>query len=239
MSEQTTEPVKTKGMDPRIITVWVLVAFMLGGILVTYNYLLRNRLEAHSSRPAMLGRLERDLDAVNRTGEEVKLGDLKGKVWVAAYLFTDCPKQCIGVAAKMAQLQEKFGENVNFHLVSFSVNPNGDTPEKMDAFVRAHGIDSENWWFLTGDEAIMRDYMLKYFRFFQVVPNTDPATIATQGAFQHDPRLAIVDGLANIRGYYDVTNSQTGKDAEKRLLRDLKIILAEEEARKGGASDEN
>ncbi len=157
MSENSAGATKAGRMDPKIITVWALVAVMLGGILVTYNYLLRNRLEAHSSRPALIGRLEKDLAAVNRTGEEVNLGSLKGKVWVAGYLFTDCPKQCIGVAVKMAELHERFGENERFHLVSFSVNPAGDTPEKMDAFVKAHGIDAENWWFLTGDEEIIRD----------------------------------------------------------------------------------
>ena len=216
-----------EGPDRKIVTVWALVIVMLLGVVVTYNYLLRNRFEYVSERPAFKGKLEKDLVALNRTGKEVALGSLRGKVWVASYLFTDCPKQCIGVARKMAELQERFGENELFHLVSFSVNPAGDTPEKMNAFVKAHGIDSENWWFLTGDEKKIRDYMVRYFRFYPVVANTDLTMIATQGAFQHDPRLALVDGLGNIRGYYDVTDPQVGKEWEKKLFSDVAWVLRE------------
>lgn len=221
-------------MNSKAITVWVLIAFMLGGVLVTYNYLLRNRFEYHSERPAFKGKLEKDLTALNRTGREVTLGSLRGKVWVAGYLFTDCPKQCIGVARKMAELQERFGQNERFHLVSFSVNPAGDTPGKMNAFVKAHGIDAANWWFLTGDEKTIRDYMVSYFRFYPVTENTDPVTIATQGAFQHDPRLALVDGLGNIRGYYDVTDPRLGGEWEKKLVSDIEWLLKEEEGKDEG-----
>lgn len=227
-----------KRIDPKVITVWAIVIIMLSGILVTYNYVLRNRMEYHSERPAFMGKLEKDLTALNRTGEKVSLGTLRDKIWVAGNLFTDCPKQCIGVAQKMAELQKKFGKDDRFHLVSISVNPAGDTPEKMDAFVKAHGIDAPNWWFLTGDEEEIRDYMVSYFRFFPVTQNTDPESIATQGAFQHDSRLALVDGKGNIRGYYDVLDARVGGEWEKKLLGDLEWLLAERDAGAGSESGE-
>ena len=76
--------------------------------------------------------------------------------------------------------------------MSISLNPEGDTPEKMDAFVKKSGVDAKNWWFLTGDEEKIRNYMLRYFKLFAVRENSDPAKIAAEGQFSHDQRLVLV-----------------------------------------------
>jgi len=131
------------------------------------------------------------------------------------------------MAAIMKSLHEKFGGRDDFHLVSISLNPAGDTPEKMDAWVKARGIDVPNWWFLTGDEQKIREYMIRYFKFFGVRENTDPTVIASEGKFSHDQRLALVDGRANVRGYYDVMNPQRGAVDLVRLQRDLEYLLGE------------
>ncbi len=222
-----TEEQAQKRFKSKAVTAWGLVIVMLCGVLVTYNYMLRNRMEHRNERPAFVGKLEKDLEAVNRTGETVKLSMLRGKVWVAGYLFTECPNSCIGAAGEMVELQREFGEDERFRLVSFSVNPEGDTPEKMNAFVAAHGIDVPGWWFLTGDKTSIRDYMVSYFRFYPVSRNTDPEKIANEGQFLHDPRLALVDGNGNIRGYYNVLDPRVGDQYRKKLLHDIRWVLSE------------
>jgi hypothetical protein len=67
--------------------------------------------------------------------------------------------------------------------------------------------------------------MISEFKFYGTEEITDPALIASQGPFAHDQRLAIVDGEANIRGYYDVMNVQRGQVEIERLRRDLKMVL--------------
>jgi cytochrome oxidase Cu insertion factor (SCO1/SenC/PrrC family) len=109
------------------------------------------------------------------------------------------------------------------------VNPAEDTPEEMDRWIRENGFDAPNWWFLTGDEETIRDYMIRYFKFFGVRENTDPAAIAAQGKYSHDQRLAVVDGKANVRGFYDVLNPDTGPDQIERLWKDLEFLLDENE----------
>lgn len=206
-----------------IIGVCLIIAF--GSIFVTRAYLVRRGYEIENWRPPHIARLETDLDAINRTGEKVSLGQLRDKVFVAGYQYTDCPAGCLGLAAIMKMLEAEFGADPRFRLVSISVNPAGDTPEKMDAWVKEKGVDSPDWWFLTGDPETFSKYMISKFKFYATEEITDPALIATQGPYAHDQRLAIVDGDANIRGYYDVLNVQRADIEFERLRRDLKMVL--------------
>lgn len=206
-----------------IIGVCLVIAF--GSIFVTRSYLLRRDYEMQNWRPPHLARLETDLEAINRDGRSVNLSEMRDRVFVAGYQYTDCPAGCLGLAAIMRSLQEEFGSDPKFHLISISVNPEGDTPEKMDAWVKKNGIDTENWWFLTGDPERIASYMISEFKFYATETNTDPAVVAAQGEFAHDQRLALVDGDANVRGYYDVLNLQRGDLEYERLVRDLKMVL--------------
>lgn len=206
-----------------IIGICLIIAF--GSIFVTRAYLARRGYEMENWRPPHIARLETDLQAVNRDGTKVSLGELRDKVYVAGYQYTDCPAGCLGMAAMMKELEEQFGNDPQFKLVSISVNPAGDTPEKMDAWVKEKGVDSDDWWFLTGDPEEIAKYMLSEFKFYATEEITDPAMIASQGPFAHDQRLALVDGDANIRGYYDVMNVNRGELEYQRMVRDLKMVL--------------
>lgn len=222
----------------KLITWWgsiigVCAIIVFGSIFVTRSYLIRRDYEIENWRPPYIARLETDLNAVNRDGSNVSLGQLRGKVYVAGYQYTDCPGGCLGMAAYMKTLEEEFGGDPQFRLVSISVNPAEDTPEKMNAWVKEKGVDSEDWWFLTGDPHEIADYMISQFKFFASKEVTDPAQMASQGKFAHDQRLALVDGDANIRGYYDVMNTNRPFEGSKtqgelefeRLRRDLKLVL--------------
>lgn len=210
-----------------IAGICAIIAF--GSIFVTSSYLKKRQYEMENPRPGYLSKLT-DFTATNRDGREVSFSQLAGHVWVAGYQYTDCPGGCLGMAGVMKQLHDQFGQRDDFHLVSVSLNPAGDTPEKMDAWVARHGIDAENWWFLTGEEERIRNYMIRNFKFFGVVENTDPEIIAREGPFSHDQRLALVDGQGHVRGMYDVMNSvQPGVAAAsyEQLVKDIGFLLDE------------
>lgn len=196
-----------------------------GSFFITRAYLANHRMNQENWRPGKIARLEEDLQAINRDGKEVALSQLRGSVYVVGYQYTDCPAGCLGMASVMKDLLEQYRDNPRFHLVSISVDPASDTPEKMDAWVREKGVDSDKWWFLTGDPELIGKYMVNQFKFFAPIENTDPAKIATEGRWAHDLRLAIVDGEANIRGYYGVMDLQGGSTATELLKRDLDMVL--------------
>ncbi|PMC39241.1 cytochrome c oxidase assembly protein [Bacillus sp. UMB0899] len=87
----------------------------------------------------------------NQNGEAVSLDDLKGNVWVANFIFTNCETVCPPMTAHMSELQEKMkSKGVNARIISFSVDPEVDTPEKIKEFTAPYSISFENWDFLTG-----------------------------------------------------------------------------------------
>lgn len=207
-------------------TIAGICAIILGGsFFITRAYLQNHRENMENWRPGKIGRLEEDLEAVNRDGKKVSLGQLRGKVYVVGYQYTDCPGGCLGMASVMKELHDKYQNHPKFHLVSISVNPAEDTPEKMDAWVKDKGVESDKWWFLTGDPKLIAKYMTNQFMLVPSKENTDPSVIATEGKWAHDQRLLIVDGEANIRGIYGVMDLQGGETAEKLLKRDLDMIL--------------
>jgi protein SCO1/2 len=214
-----------------VVLWWATIAgictiILTGSVFVTLNYRKLRADQAAHPRPGFLSKLI-DFQAVNRDGKPVSFGQLEGKIWVAGYQYTDCPGGCLGMAAIMKTLHEKFGQRPDFHLVSISLNPAGDTPEKMDTWVKDKGVEAPNWWFLTGDEQRIRDYMIRYFKFLGVSENTDPAVIAAKGKFNHDQRLAIVDRKANVRGMYNVMDTERGAMEIERMIRDLEYLFGE------------
>ena len=219
---------KGSNFDPRLFwatIIGICLVIIMGSIFVTRSYLKRRNYEAENPRLPFLSKLEKDLSGVNRDGKEIHLAELKGKAWVAGYLYTDCPSACLGLAAYMADLNKVYGERRDFQLVSISLNPKGDTPEKMDAFVKKNGVDADNWWFLSGDEEEIRKYMLRYFKLYSVKENADPAVIASKGQFSHDQRLVLVDQGGNIRGYYSVMDAQRGTKELQRLKTDIQRLF--------------
>ncbi|MBO8171251.1 MAG: SCO family protein [Bacillaceae bacterium] len=92
-----------------------------------------------------------DFTYTDQNGNPFGLSNLKGQVWIADFIFTNCTTVCPPMTANMAKLQEKLKEaGVPVQIVSFSVDPNRDTPEAMTAFGEKFGADFSNWHFLTG-----------------------------------------------------------------------------------------
>ncbi|NNE92525.1 MAG: hypothetical protein HKN23_12835 [Verrucomicrobiales bacterium] len=211
------------------VSIGLLCAVILASsIFVTGAYRNRRIYEAENYRPPYMFKLETDLKATNRDGEKISFNDdlFKKKVFVAGYQYTDCPAGCLGMAALMKDLHETFSEKYpHFQLVSISVNPAGDSPEKMNAWVKDKGIDTENWWFLTGDEKQIKSYMRDEFKMLETQEITDPAIVVAEGPLAHDQRLVIVDEFSNIRGFYRVMNPQVGAKEYERLKYDLEFVL--------------
>ncbi|HDX9589817.1 SCO family protein [Bacillus sp. WLY-B-L8] len=88
---------------------------------------------------------------INQNGEKFGTKDLKGKVWVADLVFTNCQTVCPPMTANLAKLQRMAKEEkLDVQFVSFSVDPEVDKPEKLKEFVQKFTDDTKNWNLLTG-----------------------------------------------------------------------------------------
>ena len=153
-----------------------------------------------------------DFNLTNQQAEPLGLSDMAGKIWVADFIFTNCPTICPAMTQEMARLQSEFVADP-VYFVSFSVDPERDTSEALSRYAKAYGADDRRWHFLTGNKA--KIYQLAEQGFFL---DAGPKG----GEILHSPRFVLVKPNGNIHDYY---NSQS-KSAMLRLRRDVKTLLA-------------
>jgi len=155
----------------------------------------------------------------DQSGQVFSSASLENKVWVAGFIFTRCMGPCPMISAKMAELKKRLHYSSRFALVSFSVDPEHDTPEKLAVYAEKFKREGKpSWHFLTG--AKEKIYALAVETFKQTA-SEDPAQADIQQKFMHGTRVALVDGQGRIRGFYD------SQDPEMvhHLERDIRAIL--------------
>lgn len=154
---------------------------------------------------------------IDQAGRELAAEDLRGRVWVANFIFTRCPDVCPTFTAKMAELQRRARPVGNaVHLVSFSVDPEYDTPERLAAYARAHGADARRWSFVTGASEDVRRAVVEGMKI--------AVERAPDGGWQsilHGTHFVIVDARGRIRAYHDMNEP----GAVDRVIRDLGILV--------------
>jgi cytochrome oxidase Cu insertion factor (SCO1/SenC/PrrC family) len=166
---------------------------------------------------------------VERSGKSVSRDDLKGKVWVASFVFTRCSGPCPQVTRTMAQLQKELNlaESPDLRLVTFTVDPEKDTPDELRRYAANFRADPDRWLFLTGlPEAELHKLLKDGFK----VTAQRSASPKPGDEFDHSSRLAVVDKRGNIRGYYDGIRPASASDAEAEFeenLNRLKSKVAE------------
>ena len=148
------------------------------------------------------------------------LAELGGEIWIANFIYTNCPDTCPIQSARMKALQDEFSGEADFRLVSITVDPDRDTPEVLEAYAESFGADPERWFFLTGAKEVIHRFAQEGFRLAasEITHEHKPASGATH---THSPRFVLIDRDAQIRGYY----TSTDPDALGRLRQDLRTLL--------------
>jgi protein SCO1/2 len=157
-----------------------------------------------------------------RSGREVGLDDLRGQVWVAAFVFTRCSTSCPQLSGSMARLQAELADLPGVRLVSFSVDPEHDTPAVLSEYAGRFQADPERWWFLTGDRAGLYRLVREGFHLGVEANQGDARTPGNE--VMHSNHLVAVDRQGQIRGYYD---GRQPEDVDR--LRDKVRHLAREQ----------
>ncbi|MBR8664836.1 SCO family protein [Bacillus sp. BS3(2021)] len=134
----------------------------------------------------------------NQDGKTVSLESLKGQVWVADFIFTNCKTICPPMTSHMAELQKQMEEeNLQARIVSFSVDPENDTPEKLKKFAANYPLNFQNWDFLTGySQEEIEKFALKSFKSIVKKPEDEDQVI-------HQSSFYLVDQNGKVVKDYD------------------------------------
>jgi cytochrome oxidase Cu insertion factor (SCO1/SenC/PrrC family) len=160
-----------------------------------------------------------DFTLTERNGQTVRPADLAGKVWVAGFIFTRCAGPCAQVTGSMARLRQECADLKDFRLVSFTVDPEHDTPEVLRDYADRHGADSQRWLFLTGKPDDVCSLIRHGFHLTAKPNEGDERTPGNE--IMHDTRLALVDRRGHIRGYFNGTSP----DDLPRLREKITVLL--------------
>jgi protein SCO1/2 len=185
---------------------------VVGGLVLTGGFGCRRA----SDLPA-LGNVG-SFSLTDQSGRPVSAETMRGQVWAAAFFFTRCPTVCPRITRRMRALQQAAAKNsVKLRLVSFSVDPDNDTPDVLTAYAKQYGADLSTWRFLTGDLEVVRKTSELGFKL--ALDGKATAGAEHFGLF-HGSHLVLVDGAGQIRGYY-----RTSEDSQMdQLLRDAALL---------------
>ena len=170
------------------------------------NALRQRTVSSYGSVPAF--------QLVNQNGQPFGSAQLTGKIWIADFIYTTCPGPCPMISSRMSELQKPL-EKTDVHLVSFSVDPDKDTPQVLRSYAEKWQAEPGRWDFLTGPKSGI--YKLSHDGFKLAVSDGSDA----QGIPVHSTRMVLVDRHGQIRGYYDATEA----DAVTKLVADTNHLL--------------
>jgi protein SCO1/2 len=171
-----------------------------------------------------------DFTLTDQRDQNYGSSDLRGKVWIADFIFTRCTGTCPAITMSMTRLQEKLRENPRWkevRIVSLSVDPSYDTPAVLADYAKTWKADKKQWLFLTGPKAKVHELIKKSF----LLPVID-APANTKEPIIHSQRIVLVDRLGRHRGFYRAMDKK-GHDGTRisneldQLLEDLNKVLKE------------
>jgi protein SCO1/2 len=174
---------------------------------------------------------ESDLDTIfqtipafnltNEKGQNFSSSTLKGKMFVASFFFTRCGTICPKITSQLSRVQDTFNKDPDLKLISISVDPVFDRPEKLQAYAKRFDANEGQWTFLTGEKKVIYPLILKGFHVpLADASEYDVAIKKPDETFIHSERLILVDREGVIRGFYVGTD----KKEVDRLLVEIKVL---------------
>ena len=162
-----------------------------------------------------------DFELTECRGATVSKNDLKGKPWVAAFLFTRCNTECPRVESQLRQLDERLGKT-DVRIVVFSVDPQHDTPRVLrNRYGDLLRTSPDRWLFLTGKQSEIYDLIQQGGFKLSVAQNTGKAR--TKGnEVTHSQSVLLVDGNGTVVGKY----SGTGEEEMARLEAAIRRLVS-------------
>jgi protein SCO1/2 len=151
---------------------------------------------------------------------------VKGKIHVANFFFTTCKTICPKMSNEMIRVQSAFKNDPDVKIISYTVNPEYDTPSILKVYADKHYAIKDQWYFLTGDKKVIYD--LARNSYFLVATEGDGGP----DDFIHSEMFVLIDKEGRIRGSLDKRgNIQTYDGTNtldvKRLIEDIEVLKRE------------
>jgi protein SCO1/2 len=174
----------------------------------------------------------KDIRLVNQMGDSVNLYDQRGKIIILDLFFTSCGSICPKLTHNMVKLQQGFikggdtrKKQVDTSIVQFmslSVDPVRDSVPVIREYANKMGVNSDNWWLLTGNRDSIYNFIFQELRLDKF--SDEPVS----PDFVHTSRFVLIDKNMQVRGYYNGLDSTS----LSKLAKDVGYIMLEKDKKK-------
>ena len=199
----------------RSVFLWGFLGFVIAAVVFSFLY-TEFKTPAKSALPRLS--IVPDITLTERSGAKLPLSDLKGKVWIADFIFTNCGGSCPIMSSTMASFQEQLKNVDNVLLVSFTVDPVRDTPEVLGDYADLYKASASRWLFLTAEKEKI-NYLTREGFHLAVAADSGSAL----EPIIHSTMFVLVDRQGVIRGYYDSSDEKS----LGRIVADARILASE------------
>ena len=146
--------------------------------------------------------------------------NLQGRLVIANFVFTRCETICPVMSLKMRSIQDKTRSwSVAPLLLSITVDPTYDTPQRLHQYARRFGAETDRWRFLTGPPTAVQKIVEQGLKIAMDNLGTSSNGIPN---IVHGEHFVLIDTAQQIRGYY--ASNDAGRIAQ--LLEDARHLLA-------------
>lgn len=155
---------------------------------------------------------------INQDSLEITEKTFDGKIYVADFIFLNCPTICPKMTNEMTKVYEAYKSNPNILYISHTIDPLNDSIPRLKSYSENLGADPQKWFFVTGDKD--KIYSLAEESYFSTAYSDSTAP----GGYVHSGGLLLIDKKKHIRGVYDGTD----QTETERLKSDIKKLLNEQ-----------
>jgi len=213
-----TASLKTRTPPPKRGTAWKLTLILIPLVTAALLFWLRQlQVSALSNRPLPAYATVPSFTLTNQDAQPFGSEQLAGKIWIADFIFTTCPGPCPIISTRMSELQKPLGKS-DVRFVSFTVDPEKDTPEVLRVYADKLRKEPFRWDFLTGPIDKIASLSRDGFK-LGISEGETP-----ESGLVHSTRFVLVDRRGTIRGYYDAL----APDGVTKLLADTNHLLREQ-----------
>ena len=154
----------------------------------------------------------------DQDGNTVDSNTIKGRIFVADFFFTSCPSICPKMMKEMDMVYDKYKDNKDVIILSYSIDPVRDSVARLKNYERKIGFESSKWHLLTGN----KDSIYSLADKFLVSAAEDPDA---PGGHIHSGNFILVDKHKRIRGYYNGVDEAS----VQKLMDEMDVLLNEKE----------
>ena len=204
-----------------MILVTATVAFIWVGLIVVLKTIQNNLNRGHDQPIQQISIGPQDdwnapaFSFVDQDGKKVTNQDLRGHVWIADFFFTQCTSACPILTSKLLLLQKQL-KSPGIRFISFSVDPEHDSPEALKKYAQLWEGDESRWRLLSTDPnglAAVASAM-----------KVDVARVDDKdNPIRHSSLFMLVDSQGKVRGIYDSIDN----DALNQLVEEAKSLTGE------------